>query len=128
MDLATLIGLIGAFGIVIYAMLSGGSVDMFVNVPSLLIVMVGSIFVVLMKFSLGQFLGAVKVAAKAFSFKLTAPEDLIVEVVELADEARKGGLLSLEGKETSNPFLGKGIQMLVDGLAVKGIVLLVPNL
>ena len=51
MDLATLIGLIGAFGIVIYAMLSGGSVDMFVNVPSLLIVMVGSIFVVLMKLS-----------------------------------------------------------------------------
>ena len=65
MDLATLIGLLGAFGIVIYAMLSGGSVDMFVNVPSLLIVLVGSIFVVLMKFNLGQFLGAVKVAVKA---------------------------------------------------------------
>ncbi len=115
MDLATLIGLVGAFGIVIFAMLSGGSIDMFVNTPSLLIVMVGSLFVVLMKFSLGQFLGAMKVAVKAFSFKLTPPEELIVEVVELADEARKGGLLSLEGKETSNRFLGMGIQLLVDG-------------
>ena len=67
---------------------------MFVNVPSLLIVMVGSMFVVLMKFTLGQFLGAIKVAIKAFSFKLTAPADLITEVVELADEARKGGLLA----------------------------------
>ena len=75
MDIATLVGIVGAFGIVIYAMLSGGSVDMFVNVPSLLIVMVGSMFVVLMKFTLGQFLGAIKVAIKAFSFKLTAPED-----------------------------------------------------
>ena len=115
MDLATLIGLVGAFGIVIYAMLSGGSVDMFVNVPSLLIVLVGSMFVVLMKFSIGQFVGAMKVMVKAFSFKLTAPPDLIEEVVALADEARKGGLLSLEGKETSSRFLGMGIQLLVDG-------------
>ena len=115
MDLATLIGILGAFGIVIFAMLSGGSLGMFVNTPSLLIVLVGSLFVVLMKFNLGQFLGAIKVAIKAFSFKLTAPEDLIEEVVALADEARKGGLLSLEGKEVSNAFLNKGIQLLVDG-------------
>ncbi len=115
MDLATLIGLLGAFGIVGYAMLSGGDVGMFVNGPSLMIVLVGSLFVVLMKFNLGQFLGAVKVAIKAFSFKLTPPEDLIDEVVALADEARKGGLLSLEGKEVSSRFLNKGIQLLVDG-------------
>jgi len=115
MDLASLVGILGAFGIVIFAMLSGGSVGMFVNVPSLLIVLVGSLFVVLMKFNLGQFLGAIKVAAKAFSFKLTAAPDLIEEVVTLADEARKGGLLALEGKEVSNRFLDKGIQLLVDG-------------
>lgn len=115
MDLATLIGLIGSFGIVIFAMLSGGSLGMFLNGPSILIVLVGSMFVVLMKFNLSQFLGAIKIAVKAFSFKLTAPEALIEEVVELADEARKGGLLSLEGKETSSPFLEMGIQLLVDG-------------
>ena len=115
MDLATLIGLLGAFGIVIYSMLSGGDIGMFVNAPSLLIVLVGSLFVVLMKFNLSQFLGAIKVAIKAFSFKLTPPEDLIEEVVALADEARKGGLLALEGKEVSSRFLNKGIQLLVDG-------------
>ena len=115
MDLASLVGILGAFGIVIFAMLSGGSVGMFVNVPSLLIVLVGSLFVVLMKFNLGQFLGAMGVAAKAFSFKLTPAPDLIDEVVTLADEARKGGLLALEGKEVSNSFLNKGIQLLVDG-------------
>lgn len=115
MDLATLVGLVGAFGIVAWSMMSGGSMDMFINAPSLMIVMVGSLFVVLMKFNLGQFLGAIKVAAKAFSFKLVPADTLIEEVVELADAARKGGLLSLEGKETSSDFLSKGIQMLVDG-------------
>ncbi len=115
MDLATLVGLVGAFAIVISSMVMGGSAGMFVNVPSLLIVLVGTLFVVLMKFSLAQFLGAVKVAVKAFSFKLAKPEQIIEEVVELADAARKGGLLSLEGKEVSSNFLSKGIQLLVDG-------------
>ena len=115
MDLASLVGLVGAFGIVIFAMILGGDIAMFVNVPSLLIVIVGSLFAVMMKFELGQFLGAAKVAGKAFSFKLIKPEDLIGEIVELAGLARKGGLLSLEGKEVSDEFLGKGIQLLVDG-------------
>lgn len=115
MDLATLIGLVGSFGIVITAMLLGGSLGMFVNGPSLLIVFVGTLFVVLMKFSLAQFLGAMKIAVKAFSFKLISPNDLIEEVVELADAARKGGMLALEGKEVSSNFLEKGIQLLVDG-------------
>ena len=104
-----------AFGLVVATMVLGGSGPMFINVESILIVGVGSIFVVLMKFSLTQFLGAVKIAAKAFSFKLAKPEEVIEEVVEMADSARKGGLLSLEGKETSSEFLNKGIQLLVDG-------------
>ncbi len=88
---------------------------MFVNVPSMLIVVGGAIFAVLMKFELGQFLAAGKVAAFAFSFKLPKPDAMIEEIVELAGEARKNGLLALEGKEVSYDFLGKGIQLLVDG-------------
>ena len=77
MDLATLIGLLGAFGVVSFAMLSGGPISMFINGPGLMIVMIGSLFVVLMKFNLVQFIGAIKVAVKAFSFKLVRPEDLM---------------------------------------------------
>lgn len=115
MDLATLIGLIGGFSIVVFAMTLGGSLGMFADVPSVLIVLVGSTLVCLMKFNMGQFLGAGKTAAKAFMFKLDSPEDLIALVVDLADTARKGGLLSLEGKEISNGFLEKGIGLLIDG-------------
>lgn len=115
MDLATLVGLIGCWIIVIMAMVLGGDPAMFVNIPSLLIVVGGSIFAVLMKFELGQFFGAGKVVGKAFSFKLPKPDALIDEIVELAGEARKNGLLALEGKEVSYGFLAKGIQLLVDG-------------
>ena len=96
-------------------MVLGGSVLVFINVPSILIVVVGTLMVVLMKFNMGQCLGAFKVALKAFIFKLDKLEELIPSVVELADVARKGGLLALEGKEISNDFLKDGIKMLVDG-------------
>ena len=115
MDIATIIGLIGAMAIIITAMVLSGGVGMFVDVPSILIVLVGSIFVVMSKFGLSQFLGAGKVAAKAFMFKVEDPAEMIDEIVSLADEARKGGLLSLEGKEVGSDFLQGGIQLLVDG-------------
>ena len=97
-DLATLIGLITAFGIVLGAIVVGGTVG-----------------AVMMKFTLAQFLGAFKVALKAFVSKLDKPEDLIEQTVAMANEARKGGLLAIEGKETENTFLAKGIQLMVDG-------------
>jgi chemotaxis protein MotA len=83
--------------------------------PSILVVVGGTLGAVLMKFSLAQFVGAFKVAINAFTHKLDKPDELIASTVEMANEARKSGLLALEGKETDNPFLAKGIQMLVDG-------------
>ncbi|RNF49073.1 flagellar motor protein PomA [Marinomonas hwangdonensis] len=115
MDIATLIGLVGSFIVIIAAIFVGGSAGMFLDTASTLIVLVGTTFVVLMQYPLSQFLGAGKVAAKAFMFKSVPLDTLIDEIYGLADEARKGGLLSLEGKEVSHPFLSKGIQMLVDG-------------
>ncbi len=115
MDLATLLGLIGAWLLVILTITMGGSAYMFLNVQSILIVLGGSLLVVMMKFGMGQFFGAFKTASKVFTDKIEKPEDLIGEIVELADTARKGGLLSLEGKQVGNDFLQNGIQLLVDG-------------
>ncbi|MGR8920840.1 MAG: flagellar motor protein PomA, partial [Gammaproteobacteria bacterium] len=108
MDLATLLGLVGAVGIILMAIFTGGEIGMFINTPSLLVVVGGTVGAVMMKFTLGQFLGAFKVALRAFIFKLDKPEELIAQTVEMANEARKGGLLALEGKETENDFLAKG--------------------
>lgn len=115
MDIATLIGMLGALGLVVAAMVVGGDVMVFVNPPSLLIVVGGTLFAVLSKFPLGQYLGLGKVAGKAFMFKSVPPEEIIAETVEMADAARKGGLLSLEDKQVSSDFMQRGIQLLVDG-------------
>jgi len=114
-DLATLIGFVSAAGVILAAMLVGGGIAPFIDVPSILIVVGGTSGAVMMKFTLGQFLGAFKVALKAFLFKSDKPEELIATIVELANAARKGGLLALEGKELDNAFMKQGIQMMVDG-------------
>ncbi|EKE72381.1 flagellar motor protein PomA [Gallaecimonas xiamenensis] len=115
MDLATLIGIIGAFAFIVMAMLQGGELGSFYDTPSVLIVIAGSLCVVLMKFNMGQFFGATKIAMKAFMFKLEKPEELIEKAVEMADAARKGGFLALEEAEVNNSFFRKGIDLLVDG-------------
>ncbi len=117
MYLATIIGVAGAFAMALMAMVlsSGGDIILFFNVPSVLIVAVGSHFIILKKFSIGQFLGAAKGGMKILNFKSQSPEELIEKIVELADAARKGGLLSLKSAEIPNEFMNKGINLLVDG-------------
>lgn len=115
MDLATIIGILGSIGFVVMAMVQGGDIAMFINVPSILIVFCGSLFVVLSQYTLGQFFGAGKIAGKAFMFKIETPESQIEKIVEMADAARKGGFLALEEAEIANAFMQKGVDMLVDG-------------
>lgn len=115
MDLATLIGFLAAWGLIIATIALGSGAMVFVNIPSLMIVIGGAFAVVLMRFTLGQFIGSIKTAMKAFMYKAESPEELIASVVELAGIARKEGLLALESQEVSNPVLAKGISMLVDG-------------
>ncbi len=115
MDFATLIGLVGALMLIASAVILGVSPDVFLNPASLLIVVGGSLLVVLAKFSFAQFLDAFKVTARAFKFKLPETQASIEELVEIAQIARKEGVLGLEDRELSSPFLGQGIQMLVDG-------------
>lgn len=115
MDLATLIGLVVGFGVMIGAIVLGGSAGMFINTPSLVVVLGGTFAAVMMKFSMGQFIGAVKVAMNVFTHKEEKVDALISELEEMANTARKEGLLALEGVEITNTFLQKGVQMMVDG-------------
>ncbi len=115
MDIATLFGIVGAFAIIAVAILIGGSAGVFINIPSLIVVVGGTFAVTLSQISLGQFFGSFKVTLKAFIHKSVAPTVLIEEAVELANIARKEGVLALESKEIGDKFLEKGIGMCIDG-------------
>jgi chemotaxis protein MotA len=114
-DLASLIGIVGGIAFILMAMVLGGSLTMFVDIPSVLIVFCGSVFVALSHYTMGQYFGMGKVVVKAFAFKMESFDELIEKSVELADAARKGGFLALEEAEIPNSFMQKGVDMLVDG-------------
>ncbi len=115
MDLATLLGLISGIGVIVGAIAVGGSLLLFVNAPSMIIVLGGTIAATLIKFPLNTFLGAFKVATRAFRSKADDPNALIKEALQLSQVARKSGLLALENQKISNPFLKQGVQLAVDG-------------
>jgi chemotaxis protein MotA len=115
LDLATLIGLIGGFFIVGTAIFIGGSVSAFVDAPSILLVVGGTLLVTLMKFSFKQFFNATKVAIKAFMYRVPEAEELIGKSIELSNRARASGLLALEEAEVTDDFFRKALNLVVDG-------------
>ncbi|TQV73851.1 flagellar motor protein PomA [Aliikangiella marina] len=115
MDIATLVGLLGAIAMVVMAMVLGVGIPTFIDVQSILIVVVGTHFVVMMTYSLNEFLAAAGSGMKVLTFKSPDCHELIESIVELADMARKSGLLALEGATIDDPFMKKGIGLLVDG-------------
>lgn len=121
MDLATIIGKIGAFSLILTAMAISGGIGIYLNTPALIIVLGGTIMVVLMKFSIKQFFNAINVAACAFFYKIKKIHELIDEIVNLAKLSRKNGLLSLENFETNHKCLKQGIQLLVDGNEIETV-------
>lgn len=115
MDLATILGLVGGAGIVIASIIIGGSASIFFNVPSILIVVGGTLAATFIKFPMKDVLNSVSVAIKAFIVKLEPPEQVIEKMVSLAQVAKKEGLIALEKAEASDPFMAKAMRFLADG-------------
>ncbi|MEE2774736.1 MAG: MotA/TolQ/ExbB proton channel family protein [Pseudomonadota bacterium] len=115
MDIASLIGFLGAVGMIAGAMISSGGIGAFIDTPSLLIVVGGTFFAVMYTAPLPVFLGSFGVMAKAFLPPVKKMDELVERMVELAGIARKDGMMALEGQEVPDKFFAKGLQMLVDG-------------
>ncbi len=123
MDLATVVGMVLAFGLVLSAILTGSTLLIFVSVPSALIVIGGTIGAALVNYPLGHVLGVVGVIKKAFFSNIESGADVIDKFKDYANRARREGILSLEPvlKEIDDDYLRKGLQLTVDGLEPQAI-------
>jgi chemotaxis protein MotA len=116
-DLATIIGLIVGALLVGGAIVMGGDFMAYVNAPSVLIVVGGAMAATMTAYPIGRFLKLPKVSKKALFNTKTDCVDLIKQLVELAEVARRDGILALENMtgKIEDEFLVSGIQMAVDG-------------
>lgn len=117
MDLATIIGIISGCGLVVGAILMGSGLGAFIDAPSLLVVGGGSVAAMLIAFPLSTVIGSIKIALKAFFSPNQSPDAVIERIVDLAVKARKESIIALEKEEIEDPFLAKGIRLVVDGTA-----------
>jgi len=118
MDLATVIGMVGVLGLIIASMAMGVGIGPYIDMPSVLIVVGGS----LMTLFISNKMEMMKQFAKVFMIAIKPSyqpnyEELIKKLVDYATQARRDGILSLESVAANeeDEFLKKGLSMAVDG-------------
>jgi chemotaxis protein MotA len=119
MDFASLGGVAIAFvGLILGFTLDGGSVTALINPTAALIVFGGTIGVTLTSTTMKSFLGIGKYLKIAFFGKSSDPLEVIEQLTELAQIARREGILALEERveDYPNAFLQSGIRLILDGV------------
>jgi chemotaxis protein MotA len=117
MDLGSVIGIVLIWILLLAAMSMGVGVGAYVDAPSALIVIGGSIGALLISFKMEQ----MKVFTKVFMIAIKPPlintPELIKKLVDFSTQARRDGILALETASNTeeNTFLKKGLSMAVDG-------------
>ena len=120
MDIASIIGLIVCFALMIFGMVFGKSfnaVMSFVDPPSALITFGGAFCCIMASYPMAGFVGGLKSIGLIFKNSTMNVPEIIQKIIELSNVARKEGLLSLEeaASDIDDEFLKKGILLIVDG-------------
>ncbi len=124
MDIATIIGLIASFVLMIFGMVyKEGTVDFtrieaFIDIPSMLITFGGSFMATLASSeSIASFVAGLKSFGLATKMYSASEAEMIQKIIDLSNTARKEGLLALEeaAQAIDEPLLKKGILLVVDG-------------
>lgn len=125
MDIATLVGMGGAWLLIIISIIIGGSPMAFVNGPSLLIVVGGGLAAALASFPMKDFISGIKAIGKVFKPGMPDPMETIEFLVTTMKKARKEGILSLESDidqyYEKDRLLGDIMRMLIDGQDIEEI-------
>jgi chemotaxis protein MotA len=119
MDLASVFGLLLAWGVVLFSMwhVSEGAMGAYFKPPELLLVFGGSLGAAMLSMPLHTVTGALNYLKKWLFAKHVHIQHTITELVQYAETARRDGVLALEtvAREAPDPFLRRGLQLTIDG-------------
>jgi chemotaxis protein MotA len=120
LDIASLIGIVLAFGaVLVSALLEHTDLSILIRQYSaFILVFFGTLGAVMLSFPLKTFINGFKLGIQSVFFEKNFGErNMITQLVSFAEKARREGLLALENEsnELEDPFLRKGIQLVIDG-------------
>jgi len=101
--------------IIVGIVILGGNIADFINIPSVLLVIVPTIGALIAGFPMSV-LAKVPGHIKALLGQEYRPNDYINKIVALAEKARKEGLLAFEKEQVDDPLMQYALRMMVDGL------------
>ncbi|MCB9988718.1 MAG: MotA/TolQ/ExbB proton channel family protein [Rhodospirillales bacterium] len=117
-DLATIIGALSAIGLIIGAIALGRSNANFLNGPSFLIVICGTIAATSISYSSAEIKKAVAILGRTMMRHTRSPSVMATQLLDIAMLARKKGILALSGIESElrkDPYLARSVQLVTDG-------------
>ncbi|MFK7840545.1 MAG: motility protein A [Bdellovibrionales bacterium] len=129
-DLATVLGLLFAFGFIAGAILLGESNANFFQVQSLMIVLFGSMAATAISFTTDEIAKSLSILTQSVFRPVRDAKKLSLALVDLAVVAKKRGVLALSNYESQlkkDPFLSKAMQMVIDGYNPEDIEPLLVN-
>lgn len=118
MDLTTLVGLLLSLGAVVATVfLEGGQLSSLLQAPAFVLIFFGTVGATIVGTRTKDLRAVPKMLASAFVRKEQDPYEMIDRLVQMAERARREGLLALQDDVASlgNPLLSRGVQMIVDG-------------
>lgn len=116
MDFATVAGMLIGLLVVTLAIMTGSDLNIFLDLPSFMIVVGGTFAATMVKFPLQGVFVAMPVGFKAaFTNEKEQPRDFIRKAISISKLVRKSGLVAAENVKVRNPFFKKGLQMVADG-------------
>ncbi len=118
MDIATIIGVGTGIFLIVWSIMLGGSILDFIDIPSMMITVGGTIAATLINFPLKDMLSVFAVVKKSLFHKEESTSETINNLVQLAEKARREGILALESyvESLESDFLKSGIRLAVDGI------------
>ncbi len=117
MDVTTIVGIGTGFFLIIFAIIRGGGIGVFINPNAMMITGGGTLAAVLISYPLPEVIRVIKVLPKAFMHKPIIPLNTINFLVAIAGKARREGFIALEedAKKADNEFLRLGLQFAIAG-------------
>ncbi len=117
MDIATLMGIVIGVSFLIMGILINGTLGTYYDMASIFIVLGGTLASTLISFPLPKFFQTMRSVRHIFAGKEMNPKEAIDMIIDLANIARKEGLLALEEAafKLDDEFTKKGILLIVDG-------------
>ena len=119
LDLATILGMLAAFGLIVAAIILDGSPGSFINLPAIFIVIGGTLAVTTICFSINEVSKTFGVVSKTIFHSIRESSDAALQVMQISQMARKNGGLSLQqvlDSVKNEPFLHKAGSLVVDGV------------